>query len=295
MRQGPPADDRLDGHEFGVSMFPTRYSIGPAELARAVEERGFESLFFPEHTHIPTSRRSPWPGGADLPDEYRETLDPFLALTAAAAATERILLGTGICLVVERDPITTAKEVATLDLLSGGRFLFGVGGGWNREEMENHGTDPTRRFAVLRERVLAMKEIWTNDEAEFHGELRRLRPDLAVAEARPAAPPAGARGRQRPGHARAGPGVRRRLDPHPRPGRRHPRRGHRPLREMAAERGRAAVPVTVFGARPRRPRSSPTTPPPGSTACCSACRRCDAAEAFKLLDTYANLAETERS
>ncbi|HEX6382174.1 MAG TPA: LLM class flavin-dependent oxidoreductase, partial [Acidimicrobiia bacterium] len=128
---------------YGVSMFPTRYSIGPAELARAVEERGFESLFFPEHTHIPTSRLSPWPGGADLPNEYRETFDPFLALTAAAAVTERLLLGTGICLVVERDPIITAKEVATLDVLSGGRFLFGVGGGWNREEMANHGTDPT--------------------------------------------------------------------------------------------------------------------------------------------------------
>jgi len=155
---------------FGVTIFPTRYSIGPAELARAVEERGFESLFVPEHTHIPTSRRSPWPGGPDLPDEYRETLDPFLALTAAAGVTERLLLGTGICLVVERDPITTAKEVATLDLLSGGRFLFGIGGGWNREEMEHHGTDPARRFAVMRERVLAMKEIWTHDVAEFHGE-----------------------------------------------------------------------------------------------------------------------------
>src|SRR2546430_5269744 len=144
---------------FGVSMFPTRYSIGPAELARAVEERGFESLFVPEHTHIPVSRRSPWPGGPDLPDEYRETLVPFLVLTAAALVTERLLLGTGICLVVERDPITTAKEVATLDLLSGGRFLFGVGGGWNREEMGNHGTHPGRRLAVLREPGLGMKEI----------------------------------------------------------------------------------------------------------------------------------------
>src|SRR5918912_2871238 len=142
---------------YGVLIFPTSYTLQPAELAPLAEERGFESLFFPEHTHIPVSRRSPWPGGADLPDEYRETLDPFLALTAAATVTERLLLGTGICLVVERDPITTAKEVATLDLLSGGRFLFGVGGGWNREEMENHGTDPTKRWAVMRERILAMK------------------------------------------------------------------------------------------------------------------------------------------
>src|SRR5919206_2840703 len=155
--------------KFGVTMFTTRYSIGPAELARAVEERGFESLFVPEHTHIPVSRRSPWPGGADLPDEYRETLDPFLALTAAAAATERLLLGTGICLVVERDPITTAKEVATLDHLSGGRFLFGVGAGWNAEEMQNHGTDPSTRFGLMRERVEAMKAIWTQDEAAYHG------------------------------------------------------------------------------------------------------------------------------
>src|ERR687896_1255184 len=155
--------------DFGVTMFPTRYSIGPAELARAVEERGFESLFFPEHTHIPTSRRSPWPGGADLPNEYREIFDPFLALTAAAAVTERLLLGTGICLVVERDPIITAKEVASLDQLSGGRFLFGVGAGWNREEMENHGTDPAHRFGVMRERVEAMKAIWTQEEAAYHG------------------------------------------------------------------------------------------------------------------------------
>src|SRR5215510_3238680 len=157
-------------------MFPTRYSIGIVELARAVEERGFESLFVPEHTHIPTSRRSPWPGGADLPPEYRETLDPFLALTAAATVTERIRLGTGICLVVERDPITTAKEVATLDLLSGGRFLFGIGGGWNREEMENHGTDPKQRFKVMRERVLAMKEIWTKEEPSYRGRFVRFDP-----------------------------------------------------------------------------------------------------------------------
>jgi probable F420-dependent oxidoreductase len=159
---------------FGVTMFPTRYSVGPAELARAVEERGFESLFFPEHTHIPTSRRSPWPGGAEMPDQYRETLDPFLALTAAAAVTERILLGTGICLVVERDPITTAKEVASIDDLSGGRLEFGVGAGWNREEMRNHGTDPRTRMRLMRERVLAMKAIWAHHEASFHGDLVRF-------------------------------------------------------------------------------------------------------------------------
>jgi probable F420-dependent oxidoreductase len=155
--------------KFGVVMFPTDYSIGPAELAKAVEERGFESLFLPEHTHIPTSRRTPWPGGAELPRDYSHTLDPFVALGAAAAVTESLRIGTGVCLVIERDPITLAKEVASLDFLSGGRFLFGIGAGWNEEEMENHGTDPAERWKLLRERVLAMKAIWAQDEAEFHG------------------------------------------------------------------------------------------------------------------------------
>ncbi len=155
--------------KLGVTMFPTDYAIGPAELARAVEERGLECLLFPEHTHIPTSRRTRWPGGDELPREYSHTLDPFVALGAAAAATERLLIGTGICLVIERDPITLAKEVATLDLISHGRVLFGIGGGWNEEEMENHGTNPAQRWKLLREQILAMKAIWTQDEAEFHG------------------------------------------------------------------------------------------------------------------------------
>ncbi len=156
--------------DFGAVMFPTDYAIQPDELARALEERGFESVWFPEHTHIPASRKSPWPGGAPLPREYWSAYDPFVALTAAGAATRRLKLGTGICLVVERDPIVTAKEVATLDRVSGGRVLFGIGGGWNAEEMEHHGTPFKSRWRVLRERVLAMKEIWTKDEAEFHGE-----------------------------------------------------------------------------------------------------------------------------
>jgi probable F420-dependent oxidoreductase len=156
--------------KFGITMFPTDYAIDAAALARAVEERGFDSLFFPEHTHIPTSRRTPWPGGAELPREYSHTLDPFVAIGAAAAVTDKLLLGTGICLVIQRDPITLAKEVASVDFLSNGRFLFGIGGGWNEEEMEDHGTDPRRRWKVLRERIEAMKEIWTEDEAEYHGE-----------------------------------------------------------------------------------------------------------------------------
>src|SRR5215475_24114 len=155
---------------YGVVMFATHYAIRPDELARAVEARGFESLWVPEHTHIPASRRSPWPGGPDLPKEYWHSYDPFVALTMAAAVTTKIKLGTGICLVVERDPITTAKEIASLDHLSGGRFIFGIGGGWNAEEMEHHGTAFKTRWRVLRERVLAMKELWTKDEAEFHGE-----------------------------------------------------------------------------------------------------------------------------
>ena len=156
--------------KFGAFIFPTDYSIDPAELAREVEARGFESLWFPEHTHIPVSRRTPYPGGAELPEEYSHSLDPFVALGAAAAVTERLKLGTGITLVIERDPITLAKEVATLDHISNGRVLFGVGGGWNREEMANHGTDPSRRWKLLRERIEAMKAIWTQDEAEYHGE-----------------------------------------------------------------------------------------------------------------------------
>ena len=156
--------------EIGLCMFPTDYAIRPAELGRLAEEHGFDSLLIPEHTHIPTSRRSEWPGGGELPKEYSHTYDPFVSLGTVAEATERLKIGTGICLVVERDPITTAKEVATIDRLSGGRFLFGVGAGWNREEMENHGTDPRRRFSLMRERVEAMKAIWANDEAEYHGE-----------------------------------------------------------------------------------------------------------------------------
>jgi probable F420-dependent oxidoreductase len=158
------------GMSFGIAMFPTHDAIDPATLAREVEDRGFESLFFPEHTHIPVSRATPYPGGGELPRMYVHTFDPFVALTASAAATSTLRVGTGICLVIERDPITLAKEVASLDVLSGGRFLFGVGGGWNREEMANHGTDPRVRMRVLVERVQAMKEIWSQDEAKFHGE-----------------------------------------------------------------------------------------------------------------------------
>ena len=156
--------------KFGVSTFVTDDGIRPAALGRALEERGLGSLFLAEHTHIPVKRESPWPGGAELPRWYYRTLDPFVALTAAAAVTERLRVGTGIALVVQRDPIILAKEVASLDLISGGRAVLGIGSGWNREEMRNHGTEPTTRVRLLRERVLAVKELWAKEEAEFHGE-----------------------------------------------------------------------------------------------------------------------------
>jgi len=155
--------------KYGVAMFPTDYAIQADALARELEARGFESLWLPEHTHIPTSRKSPWPGGADLPRDYWHTLDPFVALGAAAAVTKTLMLGTGICLVIERDPIILAKEVASLDFISGGRVLFGIGGGWNAEEMEDHGTPFGERWKILRERISAMKAIWTQEEAEYHG------------------------------------------------------------------------------------------------------------------------------
>ncbi len=154
----------------GLCTFVTEYSIDAVRLGRLTEEREFDALFLPEHSHIPVSRDTPYPGGGELPREYSHMLDPLVALGAVASVTERIELGTGIVLLIERDPIITAKAVATLDLISGGRVLFGVGAGWNLEEMRNHGTDPARRFGILRERVEAIKAIWTDDEAEYHGE-----------------------------------------------------------------------------------------------------------------------------
>ena len=156
--------------DIGLFNFATDYSMPLADLAREAEARGFESLWVPEHTHIPVSRRSPYPGGGELPKEYSHTLDPFAALAAAAAVTSRLKLGTGITLIVERDTITAAKAAATVDHLSGGRFLFGLGGGWNREEAEHHGTEWATRFKRLEEQMQAIKAIWTQDEAEFHGQ-----------------------------------------------------------------------------------------------------------------------------
>jgi probable F420-dependent oxidoreductase len=238
--------------KFGVTMFPTDYGLPVTELARAAEDLGFESVFFPEHTHIPVSRRTPYPAGGELPKEYSHTLDPFVALGAAAAVTTTLMLGTGICLVVERDPITMAKEVASVDFLSAGRVLFGIGGGWNLEEMENHGTRPATRWKLLRERVLAMKQIWTQDEAEFHGEYVDFDPIWSWPKpARKPHPPVliggdGPRTLARVveygdewmpiGGFRSPESLQRRIDD---------------LRQLAANAGREEIPVTVFGAAAR--------------------------------------------
>jgi probable F420-dependent oxidoreductase len=235
---------------LGVTIFATDRSIRPDDLAREAEERGFESLFLPEHTHIPTSRQSPYPGGGDLPEEYRRCLDPFVALAMAGAATTRLRVGTGICLVAQRDPIVTAKEVATLDLLTGGRVVLGVGFGWNVEEMADHGVDPARRRAVVREKVLAMRALWTEDEAAFDGRHVRLSPSWAwpkpVQRPHPPVLVGGAAGPTLFRHIAeygdgwvpiGGAGLRANLPV---------------LREAVEEAGRdpSAVEVTVFGARP---------------------------------------------
>lgn len=232
--------------KFGISMFATHTAIPPVELAKAVEERGFESLFFPEHTHIPASRQSPWPGGAELPPEYFHCMDPFVAMAQAFAVTKNLKCGPGICLLIERDPIVLAKEVASLDHVSGGRVLFGIGGGWNREEMENHGTDYTRRWKLLRERMEAMKTIWTEDEATYHGEFVNF--DAIWSWPKPAQKPHppvlvggnGARTLQR---------VVRYGDEWMPLGRGGAVLGERmaELQELAAKEGRDPIPVSVFG------------------------------------------------
>jgi len=164
---------------YGAAIFFTEHSIGPRELARALEERGFESLWAPEHSHIPVSRKTPYPGGGELPREYYDVMDPFVTLSAAAAVTSQLKVATGICLVQQRDVIQTAKLVASIDQVSDGRFVFGIGGGWNRDEMEDHGTVFETRFQRVRESIEAMKEIWTKDQAEYHGEIVKFDPLFA--------------------------------------------------------------------------------------------------------------------
>jgi probable F420-dependent oxidoreductase len=165
--------------KFGTSMFFTDYSMAPGELGTALEERGFESVWAPEHSHIPLSRKTPFPAGGDVPKRYYDAMDPFVTLTVAAMATKKLRVGTGVCLVAQRDPIQTAKLVASIDQVSGGRFLFGIGNGWNQDEMENHGTVFTTRHKLARERVEAMKAIWTQTKPEYHGEFVNFGPMMA--------------------------------------------------------------------------------------------------------------------
>jgi len=237
--------------DVGLTTYATDESMPIGELAVAAEQCGFESLFLPEHTHIPVARGTPYPGGGELPSYYARNLDPFLALTAAAALTSRLRLGTAVCLVGQRDPIVLAKEVATLDHLSGGRFLFGVGGGWNEEELRNHGTDPRTRWRLLRERIEAMRAIWSQDEAAYQGELVAFAPLWSWPK------PV-----QRPGPpvlvGGAGPRVLDRVIAYgdgwiPPMGWIDDLAGAvRRLRGLEAEHGRRRIPVTVVGVKPRR-------------------------------------------
>ena len=238
--------------KLGLTMFPTEYSIAPAELARAAEQRGFESLWFPEHSHIPAKRESPWPGGPELPKMYYDVMEPFVALAAAAAVTTKLRVATGICLVVQRDPIQTAKHVATLDRVASGRFLFGIGAGWNAEEMRDHGTDARTRIALMRERVAAMKEIWTKSKAEFHGKYVDFEPIMTWPK--PVQKP------HPPIHVGGGfPNGARRAIAHgdgwmPIHGRDEIAARLPEFRRMAEDAGRdpASLEVSVFGARPER-------------------------------------------
>src|SRR6266850_4447729 len=236
--------------KLGVTMFPTDYSIGPAELARAAEERGFVSLWFPEHSHIPAKRESPWPGGPELPKMYYDVFEPFVALAAAAAVTKRLLLATGICLVVQRDPIQTAKHVATLDRVSGGRFLFGIGAGWNAEEMRDHGTEFASRFRLMQERIEAMKAIWTKSKPEYTGSFVKFPPMMTWPKPVQKPHPPVIVGGAFPFGARRALAYGDGWLPHAR----RPAYGEvqsllPKFREMAAEAGRAvdSVPITVFG------------------------------------------------
>ena len=237
---------------IGGQMFLTDYSMSPTELARALEERGFDSLWVPEHSHIPMSRKSPFPSGGDVPKKYYDVMDPFVVLSAAAAVTKTLLVGTGICLIAQRDPIQTAKQVASIDQVSGGRFLFGVGNGWNEDEMANHGTAFASRHRLARERIEAMKAIWTAAKAEYHGEFVNFEPMMAwpkpVQNPHPPIIVGGAfpYGARRALHYGNG------WMPHRSRTQYADVQALLPtFREMAAEAGRdpASVPITIWGAR----------------------------------------------
>jgi probable F420-dependent oxidoreductase len=272
--------------EYGIAIFFTDYSISPADLAVAAEERGLESLWVAEHSHIPTSRRSPFPGGGDLPKMYYDVMDPFVTLSAAAAVTTKLKLGTGICLVVQRDPIQTAKSVASLDQVSQGRLLFGVGGGWNAEEMENHGSDFSRRWKLMRERIEAMKVIWTQKEAEYHGEFVDFDPVFAwpkpVQRPHPPVLVGGAYPNAARRAARYGDGW----IPIS-PGRKGIAEQMEGFRKLCQEAGRPELPVTIFGAVPNH---VPAYRDAGASRCVLFVPPAGRDEVLPLLDQYAELA-----
>lgn len=240
------------GLQFGLTVFSTDRSIRPDEVAEAAEAAGFELLYFPDHTHVPVKRQSPWPGGGEMPAEYARIFDPMIAMAAALGATDRLRVGPGVCLVAQRDPIVLAKQMASLDFLHEGRVLFGVGAGWSAEEAANHGLEPSQRWAVMGEHVRAIRKIWTEEIASFEGD------HLSIAEMRSWPKP-----RQRPGPpvliGGDGPGVFDRILEYgdgwyasPRPGQPPLRERIAGLRRRAAERGRPrpVVHVQVFGAAP---------------------------------------------
>jgi probable F420-dependent oxidoreductase len=239
--------------DFGASMFFTDYSMCAGELARALEERGFESVWAPEHSHIPLSRQSSFPSGGDLPKQYYDVMDPFVSLTLAAAVTRTIKVGTGVCLVAQRDPIQTAKLVASLDQVSGGRFLFGVGGGWNADEMADHGTEFKTRFKLMRERIEAMQEIWTKTKPEYHGEMVDFAPMMSWPKPVQKPHPPVIVGGMFPHAARRAIRYGDGWIPHSRRPQYEDVTDFLPqFRQMAAEAGRdlASVPVTVWGVAP---------------------------------------------
>jgi probable F420-dependent oxidoreductase len=273
----------------GVTMFPASYALDVVTLARAAEERAFESLFLPEHTHIPVTRTTPWSGGGEPPREYSHTLDPFVALAAAAATTTRIRLGTGICLVTQRDPIVLAKEVASLDQLSHGRFLFGVGAGWLREEIANHGTDPRTRWRLFGERMRAMEAIWSSDEAEYHGQFVNFDPIWSWPK--PVQQP-------RPPVLLGGdvPAAMQRVIEFADEWMPHPNRGEQPLAERVSEfhalseaAGRGRLPVTVYGA-PSDARAVEEYIKAGVTRCVFRLPAAGADEVLPALDVAAGVA-----
>jgi len=272
--------------KFGIRMCPTDYAIDVVRLARAVEERGFESLWLPEHSHIPLDSTGPFADGA-VPMEYKHALDPFVALGAAAAATTTLKLGTGVCLVMQRDPIALAKQVASVDLLSNGRFLFGIGGGWNLAEMRNHGTDPDRRWRLVRERVQAMRRIWMEDAAEFHGRFVDFGPIWSWPKPVQRPHPPVIVGGDAPGT------LKRVLDYGdewmpitPKPAERLAARAAE-LQRLAAERGRAPLPVTAYWASPE-PADIGAYAAAGVSRCVFTVPAAPAAEVLPLLDRLAS-------